>query len=175
MEWKGLIRVNKSTVKKFQNSPLIKDLHMKHGTTSIGGGFIVQHHQKFFTVEQCSSTGVVIGQKGSNSLDFHGGGGICGEECGADGGEIVVRNCHSSGPITVVDGGGICGRKVAARGGKATITNCHSRGEISANSAGGIVGSSALQEVANCPSRTVTRREKLQALGVEVSLVTALG
>eukprot|EP01138_Halocafeteria_seosinensis_P008626 gb/GECG01008816.1/.p1 GENE.gb/GECG01008816.1/~~gb/GECG01008816.1/.p1 ORF type:complete len:927 (+),score=68.81 gb/GECG01008816.1/:1-2781(+) len=133
--WQGLIKVS-NDVTNFADAPLIKNLHMKGGRTSIGGGFIVQSQQKFFMVDSCTSTGIIYGQK----HPFHGGGGITGEQCGANGGQALVINCHTSGPTEAADGGGICGRKTGS-GGTVNITSCSSSGAIAALSSGGIVGS----------------------------------
>ena len=129
--WNGLFKIN-STV-EWNNSPVIKQLHMRGGATLSRGGFLVQAFQNNFTVDSCSSSGTIGG-----SASGGGAGGICGRECS---GIIVIKNSWSTGTIEGPNTGGIAGSRLGDHGGQVIITNCWSEGGISGTSSGGISGS----------------------------------
>ena len=134
-EWEGLLGIV-NTVRSLDQAPLIRNLHMRNGETSVTGGFIVRPFQQFFIVDGCTTTGLI---KGLDGHPFAGGGGICGQECAHNGGSTVISNSYSTGVIGY-SAGGIAGRELAKHGGTANITNCHSYGTIEGRIAGGITG-----------------------------------
>eukprot|EP01138_Halocafeteria_seosinensis_P012504 gb/GECG01012777.1/.p1 GENE.gb/GECG01012777.1/~~gb/GECG01012777.1/.p1 ORF type:complete len:508 (+),score=36.88 gb/GECG01012777.1/:1-1524(+) len=121
----GLFAIDES-VSSFEVAPRIRNVHTSNGTLATGGGFIVRPRQKFFKVNYCSSSGKIGGIDRS--------GGIVGEEAG---GQILVRNCFSTGPIAAELAGGIVGNDVSGLG---RIEACFSHGDILGSSAGGICG-----------------------------------
>eukprot|EP01138_Halocafeteria_seosinensis_P004357 gb/GECG01004457.1/.p1 GENE.gb/GECG01004457.1/~~gb/GECG01004457.1/.p1 ORF type:complete len:595 (+),score=50.63 gb/GECG01004457.1/:1-1785(+) len=131
-EFEGLFRIK--SVASFAEAPVVRNVHIKNGTTASHGGFIFQRHQRFFVVESCSSSGAITND---------GAGGICGRECGSDGGRIKVVNSHSTGHIVGINAGGIIGSHTGRFRGMATIERCFSTGDIQGQDAGGICGFSA--------------------------------
>lgn len=125
----GLITVKDEDVATFAEAPMIRNVHVKNGTTADSGGFIVQQAQKYFSVVSCSSTGTISVRAG----------GICGYLCGYMDGKIDISNSHSTGAIGP-DAGGITGEKAGQSGGLVRITRCHSSGEIQGENSGGIAG-----------------------------------
>lgn len=147
--WEGLVRIEIASGPRSLNSdvnvpigtPVIRNVHMINGQTSITGGFIVQSEQQLFVVDSCSSTGIIRGFEGNfMQNNAVGGGGICGHKCF---GEVVIMNCWSTGEIQGYHAGGIAGRMFGNGDaiGAATITNCHSTGDITGVESGGITGS----------------------------------
>lgn len=139
-EFDGLFAIS-DTIDTFNEAPIIRNLHTTAGQTSRGAGFIVRKKQKFFVVDSCSSSGVTFG-KMRQTVEYpfiDGGGGICGKDCGKDGGQISISNSFSSGTVGEVSGG-IVGSHVARNGGTVNITNCHSTGAITGRDSGGICG-----------------------------------
>ena len=121
------------------DAPLIRNVHIRGGETGDKGGFIVQSGQKHFIVEACSSTGVI---EGKGAPHYHGGGGICGQECSGD---IRITNCWSSGEIRGGVAGGITGKAVGVSGDRhaVNISHCRSTGDIIGTRSGGICGNTA--------------------------------
>ena len=117
------------------NNATIKNLGVTGGATASFGGFIVKSNQAFFTVDDCYSTGEILGESS---------GGICGFRAGKDGGSCTITNCYSTGPIGGGGGntynGGICGQEAGGISGVCTIIGCYSTGSISGEGAGGICG-----------------------------------
>eukprot|EP01138_Halocafeteria_seosinensis_P011346 gb/GECG01011589.1/.p1 GENE.gb/GECG01011589.1/~~gb/GECG01011589.1/.p1 ORF type:complete len:491 (+),score=53.25 gb/GECG01011589.1/:1-1473(+) len=140
-DFEGFIGIINS-VSSLREAPIIKNVHMRNGATSVTGGFIIRPYQKFFFVDSCSSSGTISGLDG---YPFAGGGGIVGQECAANGGHAVISNCYSTGNIGY-SAGGIAGRELAKQGGAANVTNCHSYGIVEGRIAGGIVGRNAAME-----------------------------
>lgn len=141
--WEGLIRISdlkNEAPSSLDDAPLIRNLHMSDGQTSDTGGFIIQSGQRYFIVNSCSSSGVILG-----SLTA-GGGGICGSDCSGD---ISIENCSSTGKIEGVSAGGIVGRQFGIGSGTVIITLCHSIGDIVGMQSGGICGSDAGHSNAN--------------------------
>eukprot|EP01138_Halocafeteria_seosinensis_P006759 gb/GECG01006912.1/.p1 GENE.gb/GECG01006912.1/~~gb/GECG01006912.1/.p1 ORF type:complete len:567 (+),score=46.11 gb/GECG01006912.1/:1-1701(+) len=128
----GLIRVNTSSVQSFEQAPFIHNVHMQNGLAAEAGGFIVQKFQKFFVIDSCSSTGIIMWK----------GGGICGEGCGEEG-QIIISNSYTTGDIAGDSSGGITGEAVGYSSGLVNITDCYSTGSIGGWGAGGILGHSA--------------------------------
>ena len=128
LQWEGLFEIDDS-VTGLDNAPVIRNLHITGGETTVGGGFVIRSGQKNFIVDSCSSTGEIDGGRS---------GGICGEQCPGD---FRMRNCSSSGDITGDSAGGIVGSKVGVNdNGTVVIENCHSTGDIVGRFSGGICG-----------------------------------
>ena len=131
-DFKELFEVH-DNVTSFAEAPWIKNVHVRKGTITHNGGFIVRKHQSFFKVDSCSSTGD-IGKMNA--------GGICGAQWDTDHGEIMISNSYSTGNIGGLWAGGIAGQYGAYNGGIVNITRCHSTGNIQGRGAGGICGNS---------------------------------
>ena len=134
--WEGLIKVENqfpNAPSSLADAPVIRNVHVSGGETTIGGGFIVQSGQKHCIVNSCSSTGVIKGERS---------GGICGDKCS---GHIRITNCSSSGDIVGGRAGGIAGDQFGSHDGRVTITHCHSTGNIGFAGlwSGGICGNRA--------------------------------
>lgn len=153
----GLFRVadhfNEGGPSSLKDAPVIHDVHMIGGETSVTGGFIVQSEQQHFIVKNCSSTGVIRGECPSA---FGGGGGICGFKCSGD---ILITHCWSSGAILGHAGGGIAGMAVGHENhedNSVTISHCYSMGKIAARVGGGIcdrnAGESGMVLIKHCYS-----------------------
>ena len=142
--WEGLFQISDSFQEgpsSLDDAPIIHDVHMIGGETSVTGGFIIQAGQKHFVVDYCSSSGLIQGSNVPRNLG--GGGGICGEGCSGD---ILITHCLSSGVIQGYSAGGIAGRRFGVDGGKANavnISNCYSIGDIVGTQSGGICGNGA--------------------------------
>ena len=124
----------------------IKKLGVLNGITANNGGFIVRKEQKFFTVDDCYSTGDISG---------YAAGGICGFVVGHEG-SCTITNCYSTGDLIYRFSGGICGSYAGYRG-SCTITNCYSTGDnVLSTYSGGICGAAAGREgvctITNCYS-----------------------
>ena len=137
-DWEGLFRIDPS-VTGLDNAPMIRSVHIIGGKTSIKGGFVIQSGQKHFVVESCSSTGTI---QGLGESTYFGGGGICGQKCSGD---ILIKNCWSTGLIHGHSAGGITGREVGlgGNGNTVNITHCYSTGDIVGLGSGGICGNRA--------------------------------
>ena len=133
--WEGLFQIDDSAT-SLDNAPMIRNIHIIGGETSVQGGFVIQSEQKHFIVDSCSSTGKIRGILGGPI--HYGGGGICGNRCSGD---IQISNCSSSGEIGF-SGGGITGRELGIHGNASTVnvTHCHSTGDIVGLASGGICG-----------------------------------
>ena len=131
-DWDGLVRIAhviNGGPNGLNDAPLIRNVHMIGGETSVKGGFIVQSAQVNFIVKFCSATGAIN----------DGGGGICGSACS---GNIWISDCWSSGEISG-HAGGIAGEGVGFEGDRnttVTVFRCHSTGHISGQWSGGICG-----------------------------------
>ena len=135
--WDGLFQIADSSNEgggpsSLKDAPVIHDVHMIGGSTSYGGGFIIQAEQNHFIVKHCSSSGVI-----HNWLS----GGICGDKCSGD---IFITNCWSSGIIRQYSqgGGGIVGGAIGSNNNEdntVTISHCYSTGPIGSGG-GGICG-----------------------------------
>ena len=140
-EWEGLFQISKA-VTGLCDAPMIRNVHMIGGETSDVGAFIVQPSQRHFTVQSCSSTGLI--GKRILGIDVGGGGGICGHKCSGD---IRIINCSSSGDIRGPGAGGIAGSELGSHGvddgTTVTISHCYSTGVIGGAGSGGICGSRA--------------------------------
>eukprot|EP01138_Halocafeteria_seosinensis_P009417 gb/GECG01009623.1/.p1 GENE.gb/GECG01009623.1/~~gb/GECG01009623.1/.p1 ORF type:complete len:1009 (+),score=104.69 gb/GECG01009623.1/:1-3027(+) len=123
-------------VSSFEAAPRITRVHARGGQTSVGGGFLIRSHQRFFDVDLCSSTGNIGGVGSSGG---YGGGGIAGEHGGQDG-QIRVSDCYSTGDMIGRTSNGILGRECGRHGGTVNITRCSSHGEIASEFSGGLCG-----------------------------------
>lgn len=135
--WLGIFAVD-SGVSIFADAPTVRNLGVActggigDGTIGNAGGAIFRPSQKYFILQNSSSSGTINDQAG----------GLCGAYSGAtSGGMITISNCFSNGTIGQY-AGGICGAKLGQTQGNATISNCYSTGAIG-SFAGGIVGSGA--------------------------------
>ena len=145
VSWDGLFIIESNSgnaPSSLADAPVIRNVHIRGGETSHEGGFVVQSGQKHFSVESCSSTGVI---QGMGESPWFGGGGICGQECSGD---IRITNCWSSGEIRGDRAGGIAGRQIGVDGDGHTVNimHCHSTGDIVGNFSGGICGNQAGRE-----------------------------
>ena len=139
IDWDGLFRIADSSNEgggpsSLKDAPVIHDVHMTGGETSVGGGFIVQADQKHFIVKHCSSSGVMYGQSS---------GGIGGHRCSGD---IFITHCWSSGEIRGRSAGGIAGAGVGFNDDEdstVTISHCYSTGDIVGQWSGGICGATS--------------------------------
>eukprot|EP01138_Halocafeteria_seosinensis_P014881 gb/GECG01015191.1/.p1 GENE.gb/GECG01015191.1/~~gb/GECG01015191.1/.p1 ORF type:complete len:479 (+),score=46.89 gb/GECG01015191.1/:1-1437(+) len=136
-DFEGLFTTNHASVVSLRDAPLIMRVHTRNGSTSYTGGFIVQSNQQFFRVANCSSSGLINGWHMVNG-DGEGGGGICGQQCGQNGG-FRISYSYSTAEIYGGRAGGIVGQR-AAKDGFAEIFRCHSTGDILGYNAGGICG-----------------------------------
>ena len=99
--FEGLVTIH-SDVSSFSEAPLIRNIHVKNGTTADSRGFIIQHGpigafgSQYFVVDSCSSTGDIV---------YKLGGGICGSNCGVQG-KIYIKNSYSTGRILGKKAGG---------------------------------------------------------------------
>ena len=123
------------TATSFANAPTVQNLNVIGGTTVKNGGFIVRSSQKYFIVQNCSSTGTIGG-------DYSGG--IAGYRSGYYG-RFEITESYSTGEISGQGAGGIVGSEAAGSGGigqegKLTITHCYSTGNITGWYSGGIAG-----------------------------------
>lgn len=138
--WIGMFSVSATGMTKSDTSnyPIVRNLGILGGETGTSGGFIMRNSVKFFKIENCYSTGYIIGNAS---------GGIAGGNSGIISGSIIITNCYSTGQIgnsvTGVESGGIVGASVSRDVGDSLITNCFSTGLIAGNSSGGIAGASA--------------------------------
>eukprot|EP01138_Halocafeteria_seosinensis_P000617 gb/GECG01000632.1/.p1 GENE.gb/GECG01000632.1/~~gb/GECG01000632.1/.p1 ORF type:complete len:2178 (+),score=195.34 gb/GECG01000632.1/:1-6534(+) len=130
--FRGFIRIIEDGygIESFDEAPLIRNVHVKNGTTAPGAGFIVRQDQRYFSVETCSSTGN-IGERG---------GGICGRDAGHHEGQVKIANSYSEGIIQGNKAGGIAGFGLGIHGGTANIAQCYSTGPIQGAESGGICG-----------------------------------
>ena len=137
--YSGLLRIRPSSgsgsPSSLDDAPVIRNLHMIGGFVRNNQGFILQHHQRHFIVDSCSSSGQMSGD---------GSGGICGSRSVGD---ILITNCSSSGQITGPGAGGVTGATLGLgnshSNSKIRMTHCHSTGDITGRSAGGICGARA--------------------------------
>lgn len=106
-QWEGLFRINESAT-GLRNVPVIRNVHIFAGETSVSGGFIVQSEQENFivescTIEQCYSLGSIAGSESGATC-------IIGRLPGHNSSNISILNCFSRGSITASGhAGGICG------------------------------------------------------------------
>lgn len=131
---RGLIATKNVQFK--EASPLIRNLTVISSGNIPDGGGIVRNDQRFFSVENCISSGTI---SGANA------GGICGLNAGRDDadnnpGYVSITNCSSTGIIAGPDAGGIAGT-FGGLSGNLIINKCFSTGNITGIRAGGIVGS----------------------------------
>jgi hypothetical protein len=80
---------------KLASASKVQNLAVKGGFCNTLGGFVIRQNQKYFTVQNCYSTGILQNRCG----------GICGSFAGS-GGYCIIKNCYSTGEINT-DGGGI--------------------------------------------------------------------
>eukprot|EP01138_Halocafeteria_seosinensis_P009724 gb/GECG01009935.1/.p1 GENE.gb/GECG01009935.1/~~gb/GECG01009935.1/.p1 ORF type:complete len:266 (+),score=24.86 gb/GECG01009935.1/:1-798(+) len=135
--FQGLIAVENDNVTSFKDAPLIHRVHIRSGSTSTSGGFIVREKAQFVEVDACSSSGIVNGSTRPPSPAISGGG-ICGRLCGLNG-EILISNCSSTGVVQGVKSGGITGDRLGEQG-HATVVDCFATGNLEGINSGGICG-----------------------------------
>jgi hypothetical protein len=95
--------------------------------------------------------------KSNGNLNIERNGGIVGQDCAIDFGNLIITNCSSTGDISAFGAGGICSSNVALFGGSVLIENSYSAGNISGNQAGGITSfqpgeQNGLVSIKNCYS-----------------------
>ena len=182
-DWSGLFRIADSSNEgggpsSLKDAPIIHDVHMIGGETSIEGGFIIRSFQKHFIVKHCSSSGVIndwsvggicgAGCFGdilitrcwsSGEIRGAGAGGIAGAGMGHDSDEdntVTISHCHSTGDILGTESGGICGYRTGSRS-NIMIKQCYSLGDIGGSRSGGITGGRTADNghvsISNCYSR----------------------
>ena len=145
-DWDGLIQIADPAdggPTSLGEAPIVRNLHMKGGQTSVRGGFVIYPEQNNFIVDSCSSSGTI---EGMTEPPWDAGGGICGHGCS---GAILITDCWSSGTIQGKDAGGIVGGQVGTNGGHVVIQRCHSTGDIAGRWSGGIAGWAAGEENGN--------------------------
>ena len=169
----GLFSVDGSMSYDINNVPQILNLGIEsefidNYNNQYGGGGIATFNTCSIFIDNCYSTGIIIGNYGGgilgsnclNSIDdgivhiskCYSTGEIIGSEAGGIIGSysginslslIKIENCYSSGKITGTNVGGICGSNC----GYSTqtlfnfeLTNCYSSGDIDGTNSGGICG-----------------------------------
>eukprot|EP01138_Halocafeteria_seosinensis_P002739 gb/GECG01002800.1/.p1 GENE.gb/GECG01002800.1/~~gb/GECG01002800.1/.p1 ORF type:complete len:582 (+),score=60.63 gb/GECG01002800.1/:1-1746(+) len=148
--FEGLFAVHDS-VETFQESPEIRNVHTVNGATNTSAGFIIRFKQRFFKVNQCSSTGTVAGND-SGGIAGAESGGILGSALyvtGYEGGHVVVQNSYSTGAIAGTTAGGVIGAWAGAGSGQVRITDSYSEGNIEGPGAGGVCGAFAAAEISD--------------------------
>jgi hypothetical protein len=129
--WYGLFSTSGTSI---ETGSIVKNLGILNGTLVNNGGYIIRTEQKFFTVNNCYSTGIINGE---------GSGGIVGFKCSNNNGYLKVEKCYSIGDITGLYAGGIVGADSVWYGGTCEINDCYSNGNIDGDNTGGIIGNAA--------------------------------
>jgi hypothetical protein len=125
------------------NNNLIENCSFEGNIATRGGGISGSYcgHNGVITIRNCySNLKNPDGKIGISGGAKEGSGGICGENCGYEGGDVTIQNCNSSGILGNNGSGGICAEK-CGNNGKVTIQNCYSTASFSNNGVGGICGS----------------------------------
>eukprot|EP01138_Halocafeteria_seosinensis_P004341 gb/GECG01004441.1/.p1 GENE.gb/GECG01004441.1/~~gb/GECG01004441.1/.p1 ORF type:complete len:965 (+),score=116.82 gb/GECG01004441.1/:1-2895(+) len=165
----GLFTVAKDgeNIASLNEAPLIRHVHVKHGTTASSGGFVIRKYQKYFIVDSCSATGDITDSAGgicghmvghneghikishsysTGTIKGSLAGGITGDDTGYDHGTVNITQCYSTGTIKGGKSGGTCGRDAARAHGHVYITQSYSTGNIIGSHSGGIVGDDVAHE-----------------------------